>query len=384
MTTLFGSLRFWLLISLFCGFALPAAVSAQDAYLVYVGTYTGKKSKGIYVLELDRASGKLSDKAVLAAEIGSPSFLAIHPRENYLYACGETADFGKKKTGSINAFSFDSKTGMLTFLNKESSGGGGPCHVVVDRSGQCVLAANYGGGSVVSLPIKEGGKLGAAGSFHQHKGSSVDKGRQEGPHAHSINVDQKNEFAFAADLGLDKVLIYRLDPAKAKLSEHGFGAVPPGGGPRHVAVHPNNRFVYSCNEMTSTVTVFAFEEEKGALSPLQTISTLPEAVKGNSTAEIVIHPSGKALYVSNRGHDSIALFTVNDKGTLTATGHESTKGKTPRNFAVDPSGQYLLAANQDSNSVVVFRIDSRTGRLSATGQAVEVPAPVCKIGRAHV
>ena len=182
-----------------------------------------------------------------------------------------------------------------------------------------------------------------------------------------------------ADLGLDKVFVYRLDPDKAKLTEHGFGEVPPGGGPRHLAVAPNNHFVYVCNEMTLTVTTFAFDEDKGTLKPLQTISTLPEGFKGKglSTAETVIHPSGKFVYVSNRGHDTIAMFSVNKNGTLTPIGHESTKGKTPRNFAIEPSGQFLIAANQDSDSLAVFRIDPESGRLTATGQVVEVPAPVC-------
>lgn len=349
-----------------------------EKLLVYVGTYTGKTSKGIYQLELDLKTGKLSEKANLVAEVNSPSFLAIHPTKNFLYCVSETGDSGKKKGGSIHAFSFDSKTGKLNPLNVESSVGAGPCHLVVDHSGQCVLAANYGGGSVVALPIKADGSLGEAASFFQHKGSSVDKSRQEGPHAHSINVDVRNQFALAADLGLDKVLIYKLDPAKGKLSEHGFGSVPAGGGPRHLAVAPNNRFVYTNNEMTSTVTTFAFDEDKGTLDPLQTISTLPKEVKGNSTAETVVHPSGKFLYVSNRGHNSIALFAIDSaKGTLKAMGHESTGGKTPRNFAIDPTGQYLLAANQGSGSVVVFRIDQETGRLSATGQEAAVGGPVC-------
>jgi 6-phosphogluconolactonase len=361
-------------------FAGPPPVAAQDrdTLLVYIGTYTGKVSKGIYLLELDLRGGKLSDKATLVAETRSPSFLAVHPRLNFLYCANETADFGDKKAGTISAFAMDSKSGKLTFLNKESSGGGAPCHLVVDHSGHCVLAANYSGGSVIALPIGEDGKLGAATSFHQHKGASVNKSRQEGPHAHSINVDIKNDFAFAADLGIDKVLIYRLDPAKGKLTAHGHGEVPPGGGPRHLAVAPNNRFVYTNNELTSSVTVFTFNEEKGTLAPLQTISTLPDDFKGsNSTAECVIHPSGKFLYVSNRGHDSIAMFTIERKGTLKPLGHEPTRGKTPRNFAVEPGGQFLLAANQSSNSVAVFRIDQETGRLSATGQVVEVPSPVC-------
>jgi 6-phosphogluconolactonase len=347
---------------------------------VYVGTYTGPKSKGIYRLELDLADGKLSP-AVLAVETGQPSFLAIHPSGRYLYAVNEQAGFLPKKTGAVSAFAIDAKTGNLTTLNHRSSGGAAPCHLVVDAEGKHVLAANYSGGSVCVLPINANGRLGEATAVVQHQGSSVNKQRQEGPHAHSINLDKANRFAFAADLGLDKVLIYRFDKAKGTLTPNDPPAValPPGSGPRHFAFHPDGRHAYVINELTSTITALAYDPERGALEPLQTVSTLPSDFKGNTTtAEVQVHPSGKFLYGSNRGHDSIAVFTVDGAtGKLTPAGHQGEGIKTPRNFGIDPTGAFLLVANQGAGTVVAFRIDARTGALTPTGSVAEVPTPVC-------
>lgn len=351
-----------------------------QTFHVFVGTYTGKKSQGIYRLEFDAGTGKLGP-AELAAKTTSPSFLAVHPSGSFLVCVNEVGSFAGKKGGGIGAYALDPGTGKLTLLNQQSSVGGGPCHVVFDRSGRCVLAANYGGGSVVAYPLEKDGRIGDRVSFHQHQGSSLNKSRQEGPHAHSINVDGTNRFAVAADLGLDKVLIYRLDPAQGKLTPHepAFVATPPGGGPRHLAFHPSNRFAYVCNELTSSVSALAFDADKGVFEVLQTISTLPKGYKGkgNSTAEIVVHPSGKFVYCSNRGHDSIAMFRVGADGKLTSLGQEKTRGKTPRNFAVDPTGRFLLAANQSTDTLTVFAIDRASGTLRFTDQTVEVPSPVC-------
>ena len=348
---------------------------------VFFGTYTGKESKGIYTSVLDLKTGAIT-KPELAAEIRNPSFLAIHPRGTHLYAAGEIGDFQGGKGGAISAFAMEPATGKLTLLNQRSSVGSGPCHVSVDPTGKLVMAANYGGGSVVALRINADGSLAelAESGFVQHTGSSVNKGRQEAPHAHSINPDRAGRFAFAADLGLDKILIYQIDAAAGtlKANDPAFAATPAGGGPRHFAFHPTGRFAYVCNEMTSSVTAFSYDADKGALTEMHTISTLPEPVKGNSTAEIQVHPSGRFVYCSNRGHDSLAIFSVDPQsGKLTAAGHQKTGGKTPRNFGIDPTGQFILAANQSTNDVFVFKVDAKTGQLTQTGDPVSVGSPVC-------
>ena len=360
--------------------AQPAPASGQ--MLVYVGTYTGAKSKGIYVSRLDLASGQLRAPE-LAAETTSPSFLAIHPSQRFLYAVGEVGSFGGKPSGAVSAFAIDPQTGKLSALNQSSSVGPGPCHLAVDKAGKNVLVANYGGGSVAVLPIKEDGRLAEHSCFIQHTGSSVNPQRQKEPHAHSINLDLANRFAFVADLGLDKVLIYRFDAANGTLvaNEPAFAEVAPGAGPRHFAFHPAGRFAYVINEMHCTVTAFSYDSQRGELKEVQTVSSLPsgESVRPEySTAEVVAHPSGKFLYGSNRGHDSIVVFGIDEKsGKLTHVENQPTQGKTPRNFAIDPTGKWLLAENQGSDTIVVFGVDQNTGRLKPTGQTLAVPSPVC-------
>jgi 6-phosphogluconolactonase len=371
------------LCGLFLGVALATAAGAADdkpgKLRVYIGTYTGKNSKGIYLGELDLASGALTVKG-LAGEASNPSFLAIHPSQKFLYAVSEIDNFEKKKTGGVSAFAIDPKTGNLTLLNQQPSGGAAPCHLVVDKAGKNVLVANYTGGSVASLPIGEDGKLKEPASVIQHKGSSTDPSRQKEPHAHSINLDAANKFAIAADLGLDKLLVYKFDPDKGTLTpnEPPSAAVAGGSGPRHFTFSPSGKYGYVINEMGNSVTAFSYDADKGTFKEIQTITTLPKDFTKNSTAEVVAHPSGKFLYGSNRGHDSIAIFAIDpDTGKLTAQGQEPTKGKTPRNFAIDPTGAYLLAENQDSGTIVVFRIDPKNGALKQVGEPVSVPAPVC-------
>ncbi|MFO0879198.1 MAG: lactonase family protein [Gemmataceae bacterium] len=361
---------------------LRAAEDGKPGKLtVYVGTYTrGTKSEGIYRMELDLASGKLSEP-VVAGKTDNPSFLAIHPTGKFLYACGEIADFpGKKKgVGAINAFAIDAK-GDLTLLNQQSSEGAGPCHVVLDRAGKYAFCANYGGGNAAALPIGADGKLGPASGFVQHKGSSVDKGRQEAPHAHSINLDPTNRHVFVADLGLDKVLIYQFDPEKGTLTANDppHVEVAPGAGPRHFAFHPSGKYAYVINEMNMTVSALAYDPTSGKLEVIQSVPTVEKKQKGDSTAEVVVHPSGKFVYGSNRGANSIAVFQVDEKtGKLTPSGRQGKGIKTPRNFAVDPTGRYCLVANQDGGSVIVFRIDPKTGALTPTEHRAEIPAPVC-------
>ncbi len=350
--------------------------------LVYVGTYTDASSKGIYVSKLDPATGKLSCPE-LAVETKNPSFLAAHPNGRFLYAIGEMSDSDGKRAGAMSAFAIEAKTGKLTLLNQQSSGGDGPCHLTVDRTGRCLLVANYGNGSIAALPLQGDGRLSAPSVSIQHQGSSVNPQRQAGPHAHFITTDPANRLALVCDLGLDKVLVYRLDAAKASLTAHDPPAVAikAGAGPRHLTFHPNGRLVYVINEIGSSLSAFTWDAERGQLQELQMISTLPEKFTGHSSgAEVQIHPSGRFVYASNRGHDSIAVFAIDAKTTLlTCVGYQPTQGKTPRHFAIDPSGKWLLAENQDSNSIVIFEVDPNTGGLSPTGQVLEVGAPACAV-----
>ena len=352
----------------------------KDRFLVYVGSYTGARSKGIYAWRFDASTG-VATPLGLAAQAVNPSFLAVHPSNRYLYATSEVGSRGGQPGGGVEAFAIDAASGKLTPLNQVSSRGAGPAFVAVDRTGSDVLVANYSGGSIAVCPIKEDGRLGEATAFVQHEGSSINRLRQREPHAHSINVSPDNRFAIAADLGLDKLLIYRFDAAKGTLAPNDppFAAVKPGSGPRHFTFHPSGRFAYAINELASTVTAFSYDAARGALSELQTVSTLPGGFLGDSTtAEVQVDAAGRFLYGSNRGHDSIAVFGIDAAtGTLTPVEYVSTRGRTPRNFRIDPTGAYLFAANQDSGNVAIFRIDARTGRLTATGKALEVGSPVC-------
>ena len=372
------------------GLFLSAAAAPQKRipnkpYLVYVGTYTNKtSSKGIYVYNFDPGTGKLTSLGV-AAESEDPSFLAVHPSGKYLYAVNETDHFGGQKSGAVSAFSIDQKTGKLTLLNQVATRGAGTCHISLDKSGKFALVANYDGGSVATFPVHADGTLGETADFVEHHGSSVDKERQAGPHAHWIGTSPDNRFALAADLGLDEVLIYRFNATKGTLAPNdpAFAKLNPGSGPRHLAFHPNGKFAYVLTEMEDSVTAFAYNANKGSLSPLQTVSalsTLRKDYKGpKEAAEIVVHPSGKFLYASNRaGIDTISAFSIDPaKGTLQLKNEYPTMGKTPRNVAIDPTGKFLLAANQESNNIVTFRIDAITGALSPTGDVVEAAAPVC-------
>ncbi len=357
--------------------AVAEEVRAPTAMRVYFGTYTNGKSQGIYVSDLDLATGKLTEPQ-LAGEAKNPSFLAIDPAGKFLVAVNEISDLNGKPVGGVSSFAIDANSGKLKLLSQQPSGGAGPCHCTFDRTGKWILAANYGGGSCCVLPFDSEGKLGPMTGFSQHEGHGPDPGRQKEPHAHSINVSQDNRFAFCADLGLDKILVYKLtDAGKLEPNAPPFAATQPGGGPRHFAFHPNGKFAYACLEMTSAATAFSYDAEKGTLTELQTLSTLPAPTPGNSTAEVQVHPSGKFLYVSNRGHNSIAIFKIDEDGKLTATGHQGKDIKVPRNFAIEPTGKFALVANQAGDSVLVFRIDESTGMLEPTDQKIVVSAPVC-------
>jgi 6-phosphogluconolactonase len=345
--------------------ATLASVEAQDKYRVYLGTYTDEVSKGIYQCELNLKDGSLSEPT-LAGETSSPSFLAFHPNGKFLYAVNEGE-------ATVSALAIDHKTGMLTVLNSQPSQGGAPCHLVVDPTGKNVLAANYSGGSCICIPIKADGKLGEASSFQQHVGK-----RKNG---HSIHVDKANKFALCCDLGLDKVIIYAFDAARGTLTPHGAFDTPKGAGPRHFAWHPDGKTAYINGESDLTIIACNYDADKGALTQTQVLSTLPANIerKGGSTAETVVHPSGKFVYVSNRDpYNSIAIFSLDPQTRkVTAVGHQSMGVKTPRNFAIEPTGRYMLVANQSGGNVIVFRIDQSSGELTPTDASVKVRKPVC-------
>src|SRR6266850_262640 len=352
----------------------------KSKFLVYVGTYTQEdsKSKGIYAYRFDAATGDLTP-AGLAAESTNPSFVVVSPDRRFLYAVDEVGDFRGPNSGAIRAFLIDRGSGRLTLLNEVASRGADPCYLALDRKGKYLLTANYTGGSVAAIPLLRDGRLRDSSWVVQHAGIGFNPERQEGPHAHSINLSPDNHFAIATDLGLDKVIIYRFNPKTGSLSSNSsrYVKVDSGAGPRHFTFHPNGKFAYVVNEMQSTVVAFAYDK-KGTLRQLQKISMLPADFKGkNDAAEVQVHPSGKFLYASNRGHDSIAVFAIDPhKGTLSRVEITSTGGKEPRHFGIDPTGSYLLAANQKSDSIVVFRIDAASGRLTPTGKVVEAPTPV--------
>jgi 6-phosphogluconolactonase len=353
--------------------------SSEKEYLAFVGTYTAKTdSKGIYSFRFDSESGRISSLG-LAAPAADPSWLTISGNGKNLYSVNELSTFEGASSGAITSYALDPKTGKLTSLNQVASGGADPCFMSLDKTGKYLLVANYTGGSVAAFPIEGGGRLGAPSAKVQHQGSGPKK-EQASAHAHYITTSADNRFAFAADLGMDEVMIYRFDAAHGTLTPNQtpFMKLDAGSGPRHLAFSRSEKFGYVLSELKSTVTVLAYDSKSGAFSTIQTLSTLPKDFAGeNSTAEIVVHPSGKFVYASNRGHDSIAVFTIAEaKGTLTPSGIFPTQGKTPRNFALDPSGKFLLAENEESNNIVVFQIDGVSGALKAVGQPVQVPAPV--------
>lgn len=365
-----------------CSTLLTQSASGAEQYRVYVGTYTrGSDSKGIYQLLLDGKTGKLTHVDV-TKNVVNPSFLAIHPNQKNLYAVNEINDFEGGNLGTVSAFSIDPDSGKLTFLNQRSSYGGSPCHLVVDKTGKALLVANYSSGSICSLIIQEDGSLNGVSSTGRHFGSSVNPKRQQLPHAHSINLDPNNKYAVVADLGIDELRVYLFDSKECSLTPIAIPGtkMAPGAGPRHFTFHPSRKWGYVINELNLTVTAMNYNQKTGVFEILQNISTVPEGTKrkGNSTAQVLVHPSGKFLYGSNRGPNTIAMYGIDQKtGELTSLGYQPTGGAIPRNFNIDPSGKFLLAANQDSNNVVVFKINQKTGVLEPTGHEIDVPKPVC-------
>jgi 6-phosphogluconolactonase len=364
--------------------ALPAAhaqknISPSQKYLVFAGTYTNKtQSKGIYAFEFDAANGKLTAKGV-AAETPDPSWVLAHPNGKFLYAANETG-----KASTVSSFALGAKSGTLTPLNQMSTQGEDPCYLSIDKTGKYLFAANYSSGTITAFPILSDGKLGNPTATPKNQGTlGPNKERQEAPHAHWIEPSADNHFVYVADLGLDRVLIYKFDAATGTLAQgmpvNKFSATPaPGTGPRHAVFAPNGKFMYLLGEMSSSVTVFA-NDPQNTFRSVQEISALPRDYKGrNDAAEIAIHPSGNFLYTSNRGQDTIAVFSVDQQsGKLTHLENVPTQGKEPRNFVIDPTGRYLLAENQNSDTIVEFKIDPATGKLTPTGEVTHVPAPVC-------
>ncbi len=351
---------------------------------VYIGTYTSGASEGIYLLRLDGERGSLENLG-LAGTVENPSFVALHPSRPLLYCVGQGAGPSGKTEGLASAFAINAKDGRLTLLNQQPTVGAGPCHVAVDRQGRHIIVANYGGGSITVLPIDRDGRLGTASDFKQHEGSSAHPQRQTAPHTHSVTLDAAGRYVFAADLGLDKIMIYRYNAEAGILEANtpAFAALAPGAGPRHFAFHPSGQYAYVVNELDSTVTAFAYTSSNGRLEALQTIGTLPKTFTGeNTTAEIRVHPSGHFVYASNRGHDSIAAFAISETdGRLTCLGQTPTRGKTPRNFNISPDGRFLLAANQASDDVTLFRVNTKNGALEAVGDPIKIPTPVCVVFR---
>ena len=354
--------------------------------LVYVGTYTGAASKGIYVFRLETVNLEVPQNITLvplglAAATPRPSFIELDLRRRLLFAVNELNEFEGRPTGAVSAFSIDPVKGTLTLVNQRPSMGTGACHLILDKEGRHLLVANYGSGSVSVLPVGADGRLGAATDVVQHVGRSVHPQRQTGPHAHCVTLDPANRFAFVCDLGLDKVMAYRFDAQRGTLTPHDppFAPLKPGAGPRHMVFRPDGRFAYVVNELHSTVTTFKYDAGAGALHDVQTVSTLPEYFdRPNTGAEIGVHPSGRWVYASNRGHNSVVLFNVDDeKGTLAYVEEQGTGGFTPRHFGIEPSAQHLAIANQDSNTVLVARIDAGNGRLKPSGVFANAPSPVC-------
>lgn len=357
---------------------LSFTLGAQAAdYLVYAGTYTKGDSRGIYVFHFNPSSGKLSGPT-LAAETLNPSFLAEHPNHRFLYAVNEGGQGGN----TVSAFSVDAATGKLKPLNAVSSQGSGPCHLAIDATGKWLTVANYNNGTMALIPIHEDGTVGEAKQVEKHQGSSANPQRQSGPHAHCVLFSPDNRFLLLADLGLDKIFVYKFDAAAGTLTPNDppSASVAPGAGVRHLAFHPNGRVLYSINEMGNTITAFHYEPKTGTLESFQSETTLPEVFKGNSsTAEVAVNRAGTRVYGSNRGNDTIALFAIDPRHeTLSPMDHTSTLGKTPRHFTLDPTGKFLLVANQDTSDISVFKVHPNSGQLTPNGPPVKGAAfPVC-------
>ncbi|HJT77331.1 MAG TPA: lactonase family protein [Gemmataceae bacterium] len=357
--------------------AAPRHAAAADP-LVFISAFAPGEQGAIHAYTFSTADGRLEPlRRTAGAE--NPFFLALAPDGKHLYAT-RAGQFGGNESEQVAAYAVVGRTGAMKPLNRQPSRGTASCYVTVDKTGKALLVANYGSGSVAALPVEADGSLGAAASFDQHRGSSVNPQRQKEPHAHSIVISPDNRYAFSADLGTDQIYSYKLDPAKAKLTPNDppFARAPAGAGPRHLTFHPNGKRLYAINEMGNSVTVFDYDAGPGTLAPKQTISTLPDGFAGTSyCADVKVTPDGRYLYGTNRGHDSIAAFRVGADGRLTRIAVVPSRGKGPQNLAITADGRWLLCANMPGNNVAVFRIDPGTGRLTSAGEPVAQPSPSC-------
>jgi 6-phosphogluconolactonase len=362
------------------GLAAQGVNARADERMAFVGTYTTDgRSEGIYRLFLDTTSGALRLSG-LAAKAANPSYLALNPNGRVLYAVNELSEFQGEPTGAVSAFAIARGSGALTLLNQQKSHGKAPCYVSLDRTGRVVLVANYGGGSIATIPVRRDGRLDAPRTVVKHEGKGADAVRQTAPHAHCLVPDPTNRFAIAVDLGIDAVLTYRLDARAGSISVVAPGAATkPGAGPRHLTFHPNGRYAYVVNELDSTLSVFTYDGEQGALNEVQVTSASPGGtVPDNHPADVHVASSGRHLYLSNRGDDTIAVFVIDPaSGQVTPVQQVASGGKSPRNFSLDPTGRFLVTANQRSDSIVSFRVDGESGRLTPTGSVVELALPVC-------
>jgi len=358
---------------------LTSTAARAEEPLVFISAFASGDKAGIHAFQFDTKAGALKPLH-RTTDIQNPFFLALSPDRHFLYAI-DAEKFGGKEDEFIAAYAVKGRTGDLRRLNQQSARGTASCYLDVDATGKTVAVANYSTGNVAALPVQKDGSLGEAVSFVQHTGTSADPARQKGPNAHSIVVSPDNRFALAADLGIDKILIYKLDAAAAKLSPNEaqpFVKMQPGSGPRHLAFHPNGKRLYAINELNNTVTCLDYATDAGTLAERQTISTLPADFTGKSyCADLKISPDGNFLYGTNRGHDSIAAYRIADDGKLTLLAIHPSLGKGPQNLLITPDGQWLLCANMPGNSVVVFQIDSTTGGLKAVGEPTSMPMPSC-------
>lgn len=363
-----------------CGILLHAGLFAQPKKeIVYVGTYSIRDSKGIYVFELNRANGQLKQIQAISG-LESPSYVEVHPSSKFLYSVNRGSINGDS-FGSASAYSIDRKTGTLKLINHVSSFGQDPCHISIDKTGRWAFVSNYTEGNLVVLPILHDGSLGAPSDSKKYFGKSINKFRQEQPHIHSAEISADNRYVYVSDLGTDRIYTYSFNSAQGKLDPINKleTSVAAGAGPRHMSLHPNGGFAYSAQELTSTVGVFAIDKSTGQLNIIRdTLRTLPPGTKEvNTSADIHVDPKGKNLYVSNRGFDGITVFSIQPDGTLKLTGHEKTLGKSPRNFLIDRKGRFLWAANENSDNITIFKINPTTGLLINTKLKVKVPSPVC-------